>query len=765
MSVKKKRYAKDLMYIVSPETEPISLVRLSQEHIQQETSASSITENEVIEPVYKPLIEGKPFLSFVDLLMEYARTVTCKNKGEEECADLLEFLEECFVRKLGVDVLRHGSLVDKITDKEKLASEISVPIEVVNWESDARCRYAGYAKEGTQTRHIATAMIVGGRGAGKTLLKGLQRHNFKELHQPRSTVEQELDVYEDIYEVDKDTYYLKAFSEKAEAKNKVLLNVWDFGGNDAYYTCHHNFLSRRAFYVLVINSSKSFYEKVDCTFCDQEGAMFYGWIYGDFIKYWLQLVHLYNDADTPVVILATNEDGGQTKEKECKRVYDDLLECLKFEPELQNHLDRDHFLDLALTEDDNEATLLRVEKCLASIALMDRWKINIPDTWVYCENALRKVRKRKILTFSEFSEQLSNGKFDKENIFDLLRFCTEIGTILNFRKEPLTDHIIPNVQCFAESFSKMITNPKCAPDEMKINENCQYSVDGGYISYDFLNRILEKEMDVEEIKSTLRYMQHLGLIVVGDTAHYVPCLNKLDFGEDVKQSISSLSDRTSVLVFNFKLSPHCFYYRLIAACIADPKWSLFQESGFKYLFKNLACFKFRDHVIVLTLTRSTIQAQIFREGNPLCPKRTQIIRNHIEECLKTKECSQKKLFYTVGYQCSEQDVFEEKLSCFLLESYIDGKGKFDCPKHETEGHHFIHENDLLRFWKIITYMDEDGGKGSKETRKQSLGRDVVQNAIPESLMEELANLESQIDKINLTMKAIRKHYPVNDSAC
>ncbi|XP_056015103.1 uncharacterized protein LOC130052913 [Ostrea edulis] len=55
--------------------------------------------------------------------------------------------------------------------------------------------------------------------------------------------------------------------------------------------------------------------------------------------------------------------------------------------------------------------------------------------------------------------------------------------------------------------------------------------------------------------------------------------------------------------------------------------------------------------------------------------------------------------YTVGYQCSKQEVFREHDDCFVEERDIHGKGKITCPKHGMINHHILSESTLLIYWK------------------------------------------------------------------
>ena len=58
------------------------------------------------------------------------------------------------------------------------------------------------------------------------------------------------------------------------------LNMFDFGGQCAYYACHQIYLTRRAFYMVVVDASKRLGQVVDKEVCDQAGTVFSGWSYG-----------------------------------------------------------------------------------------------------------------------------------------------------------------------------------------------------------------------------------------------------------------------------------------------------------------------------------------------------------------------------------------------------------------------------------------------------------------------------------------------------
>ncbi|XP_062580310.1 probable serine/threonine-protein kinase roco6 [Saccostrea cucullata] len=142
----------------------------------------------------------------------------------------------------------------------------------------------------------------------------------------------------------------------------------DFGGQCAYYACHQVYLSRRAFYLLVIDMSKSFDEKVDPALCEQQGTMFADWTYGEYILFWLKSVHTYCESNAPVVIIGTHFE--KVKGQNSDTFYNEILDHLQFNKHLKGHLERKRCFVLGFHTDGTPFydTLSDLEKCIIEIA-------------------------------------------------------------------------------------------------------------------------------------------------------------------------------------------------------------------------------------------------------------------------------------------------------------------------------------------------------------------------------------------------------------
>ncbi|XP_062604103.1 probable serine/threonine-protein kinase pats1 [Saccostrea cucullata] len=614
-------------------------------------------------------------------------------------------LEDTLVRESGIDIVRHA-IVSEYRIQVLVSDILNIPREILRWDKDARCRYVECAKKGTQTIHRARAMIVGCAGAGKTtLLKRLQKRSLHELQQVQSTIG--LEVHEEVFEIAEDKADLRSFTDNSNKEGKALLSVMDFGGQCAYYACHQVYLSRRAFYLLVIDMSKSFNERIDRKFCDQEETMFADWTYGEYILFWMKSVHMYCDETAPVILVGTHLDKstGQTTDT----FYNSILEHLRFDKNLKKHLDRKRcfLVGLHSINDPSFNDLSDLMFCIASIAKEDRWKETIPADWALGESTLRYLRgqNRRIISKAEFQKECFGTIIEKyEQVPDILKLFHEIGVILNFREGVLSETVIIDIQWFVDAFKNIITDLNNVMDNVKNEEDWQNFYQNGYILDSLLEEIWSsKSFNVGSFKpKILQYMQRLGLLVVGDNQHYIPCMNKCTFDAAHEDSFKRWKNKTSVLVLRFQFLPYFIFCRLVVACITrtDGEWGFLNDQGLR-LFKNVACFAYKGHGVALAVNHSSIQVQVFKPGNSFLEKKVTLeVRSTIERLLKELTGTfHKEIMYIAGYQCSMYEVFTEYNGCFVEETAIQRKGQMVCPRHALLHHHVLCESDILGYWK------------------------------------------------------------------
>ncbi|XP_062585036.1 probable serine/threonine-protein kinase roco4, partial [Saccostrea cucullata] len=420
-------------------------------------------------------------------------------------------------------------------------------------------------------------MIVGCAGAGKTtLLKRLQKLGLEELLKVRSTVG--LEVHEDMFELDDDSS-LRALSGSTDKDDKQILSVVDFGGQSAYYACHQVYLSKRAFYLLVIDMSKPFTEKVDENKCEQRGTMFADWTYGEYVLFWLKSIHTYCAEDTSVIIVATHSENATQKEKD--GFYGQLLDLLPTDSNLKKHLkyERCFFVSFPRDKGEDLEVLSELENSIASIAKDRKWKEDIPKEWSIIELALLTMRvSEKTVHIEDLKEKYWKAKEDESlKMEDALCFFHDIGLILHFEEENLSNTIIVDIQWFVDTFKFIISDKNHVRDLAETDRDWQYFHRTGYLFDRFLDRMWKKLFHKSEKKNILQYMQRLGLLAIGGEKHYVPCMNKRDFGRKERIALRGMETKSSVLVLHFQFLPFFYYCRLIVACIVGTEWKVVED--------------------------------------------------------------------------------------------------------------------------------------------------------------------------------------------
>ena len=99
-----------------------------------------------------------------------------------------------------------------------------------------------------------------------------------------------------------------------EEKEKIKLNVWDFGGQEIYHATHQFFLTKRSLYLLVWNARR---------------AKDYEHIY-----YWLHTIEAFGE-DSPVILVMTkwNERDDDLNMKDLRKRFPLIVGSLKIENE------------------------------------------------------------------------------------------------------------------------------------------------------------------------------------------------------------------------------------------------------------------------------------------------------------------------------------------------------------------------------------------------------------------------------------------------
>lgn len=318
------------------------------------------------------------------------------------------------------------------------------------------------------------------------------------------------------------------------------------------------------------------------------------------------------------------------------------------------------------------------------------------------------------------------GEQRKEKVEGMLRYYHDAGKILYFSEEGLSKNVIIDIQWFVDAFKIIITDRNHVKGIIATMNDWNEYNDTGYLKKSLLCEIWKKEdenlfknVDRKEhaadiqfdqdsrfllyhTEELLSYMQKLGLLFIGSSSLYVPCMNKRSFGER-REKLGAIDSRTSILVFSFEFFPFFIFCRLIVKLTQIKNWTVLRDGGKSCLYNNAAIFIFKDHYISVAMSSSTIQLQIFKTDSQVLKDVTILIKKEIEnKIMQLSQTFYKQLKHKVGYSCKDhkkQILGYEVTDDFLEQTMLRPKKRMTCPQHRIERLHTINPHDLMLFWK------------------------------------------------------------------
>ncbi|XP_062589865.1 uncharacterized protein LOC134251454, partial [Saccostrea cucullata] len=692
-----------------------------------------------------------------DCLGKYFRTSGYEPQEKELCICVPSEYNADLIKRMDIDILTHKTMSDTKIHTD-ISNKLHVPEEVMSWNLAQRQRFVKHFKDGNIEMYRARGMIVGCAGAGKTtLLRRLQRRNRKDLKkETTSTIG--LEVHDNIFLIDSDTiedYSPDDAQHESSMENppvnlhvdRKLLSMTDFAGQVAYYACHQIYLSRRAFYILVVDMSKDLkgvaYQKDRH---DPMGSLFENWTYEDYFVFWLRSIKTYCDDEkmeekygdkagpNPVILIASHHDRLKRKHKTSKEesynsFYDKLENCLPKEHTLKDHISTERYFEIecpkgSLREEQAKA-IEDIRKCIVQTAKsLPHWGEKIPVQWSIFEHYVRSNKKKKIVAMEELKSMDEFRSMSENDIDDMLRFYQEIGQIIYFSDKGLREHIILDVQWFVDAFKNIITDP------FHVHAFCRRVMDWdlfmktGRISDSTLHKVWRKnnkESYISERDKIMPYMEKLGILAKirtqaverkkhekvpsehqTESVYYIPSINKTDVTKMCKEVISN-GNKTPILIFSFKTYlPHFFFYRLVVTCFSV--WDSLSDDLF---CKNLTFYKEKggDRNIAIGVNKTSIHLQVFTPGCDieLTADKTREIRKHVETMIQQLATTfHQKALYEVGYACKDLGITEKDEDCFLTEKEVKELETNErvCPRYYKINHwkHNIVRDNLLHYW-------------------------------------------------------------------
>ncbi|KAK5576072.1 hypothetical protein RB653_007210 [Dictyostelium firmibasis] len=308
------------------------------------------------------------------------------------------------------------------------------PPEIVSLGLKSILLYLKDLIKGQEQCYKMKLMIVGQENVGKTtLLKTLKEKKKKatpggpNISTDGIAIDQWVFscLFEELDETSQNGRMIKK-------KQDITLSIWDFAGQEIYYTTHQFFLSERSVYIVAWN----------CALAEEESR----------VEFWLQSITT-RAKDAPIIIVGTHLDDvnrttAKMQKKRMKEKYLTRYQNIKA-------------IKLVSCTSGKGITSLR-EKLEALVQSQSNMGESLPRSYMLLENLVKEETKKRIIPTIPWTEFIQMGTIctitDEAELLRATMFLHQLGSLVYFPKEPgLKQFVILDPQWITTMLSSIIT--------------------------------------------------------------------------------------------------------------------------------------------------------------------------------------------------------------------------------------------------------------------------------------------------------------------
>ena len=374
------------------------------------------------------------------------------------------YLRDNLIREFPIFLLNYSHLQDLYLKGNPIAG---VPAEIIEeWDSlvGVRNYFQSLARGGTPNNEVKLLLLGNGRVGKTSLVRAMLDRTFSE--QVDSTDKILLRIWEMV-----------GVKPDVLKENPLKVNIWDFGGQEIYYTTHRLFLRTRALFLLVWD------KETEEAFAHEDG---YGHTFENFkLPHWIDYIR--TAAQSPVIVVQNKVD----RRGDRYTVYEELL-CSLYDKIVDfQYVSAKNDYQTGLTGLQNSIRLAYEE--LPTVGQL------IPAQWMSVKERLRSLREKRSISHAEYvSLCLEEGLKGTEHE-TLLYFLHDSG-FLDFLEDIKDPRLILDQQWAIDAIYTVLTRSNnCYRDFCRLNRH-------GFTLVDLDRLVWGEKYSSEEQKELLRFM-------------------------------------------------------------------------------------------------------------------------------------------------------------------------------------------------------------------------------------------------------------------
>ncbi|XP_076088136.1 uncharacterized protein LOC143058510 [Mytilus galloprovincialis] len=501
--------------------------------------------------------------------------------------------------------------------------------------------------------------------------------------------------------------------------------IWDFGGQDVFYSTHQTFLTYRAIYMVVLDGSRTLddpcpYEKYLPGKGQHKTAR-------DYLLFWINTIVTYckgsNQGFPKIMVVLTHKDQVKAHDVEERRheIFAEIYKMFQQTPFEQHLVIEDQIFVNA--QDENDTEMEKIKKIIMSESeRQPTWGELLPKCFIPLELEIASlIRRNSTLITLEHLKKINALQpirpLSEDELKVFLKFQHSIGKLLYFDEPKLDDRIILSPTLLIDAFKSIVTDKQFCKGDKKREEMWDAMGTNGVVSKYAIDGVWKRKKYAKfntDKDYLLTVMTHLDILVEPkryDTSrmripadfYYVASMVR---GSDDSGYLHSADITQRNIAIAFQLTswmiPPALSFRFISYCLSV--WSvkrqretnremLFHRSGVFTIDPSLDMYILcEDDKITVRLVHAKTNALIMRD-----------LASSINECLTSALEKISQLYIrTSSDQSDNSDAsFLTRICCnspdkpciLPFESLANIGKQWNCPTH-----HIKHNIHMIKSW-------------------------------------------------------------------
>ncbi|CAG2191944.1 unnamed protein product [Mytilus edulis] len=316
----------------------------------------------------------------------------------------------------------------------------------------------------------------------------------------------------------------KVGKKELHNKNIAPIIIWDFGGQDVFYSTHQTFLTYRAIYIIVLDGSRTLDDP--CPYEQYLPGKSGHKTSRDYLLFWINTIVTYCKGSIrgfpKIMVVLTHKDQVSASGVEQRRhdIFGEIFKMFHKTPFMQQLVIDDEIFVNAKDKHDPEMAKIKAA-IIRESERQPTWGESLPKCFIPLELEFASLIRRNISLITLDHLQKINSmqpirSLSETELKVFLKFQHSIGKLLYFDERKLADRIILSPTLLIDAFKSIVTDRRFCEGNKKREEIWDAMGKKGVVSKQAIESVWKGKKYVTFYKDKdylLNVMTHLDILV------------------------------------------------------------------------------------------------------------------------------------------------------------------------------------------------------------------------------------------------------------